>query len=370
MKRTHIALAASLLFIPLASMAQAQFGSEIYGQVGAGVNHITNQTGGGSINNMTTDQLALSFLGFRGREDLGGGLSALYKLESTMDPSVGALGKTVNGTNVPFSRFSYVGLAGDKWGTVTVGRQWASMIELVVYQLDVFNVGGPGAYTVPLGLTGTNRYSGYDSSASNSVKYRYGGPQGLQLSATYGFGGVAGNGSLGSQYSYAAAYSGSNYNLGAGYIRYNSSTAVVGTNIIPTETAWTIGGNATFGSLKPYFAFYNTSSYNLKAGSTPQGDKITTVGLRWDLAPFVLRGAYYNDRGNALDSVVGRNGNKNTVVLGAEYWMSKHTNIYVAFSNNSLTGGYMQEAVFTGALNRNPTANSVQLYSVGMNHTF
>ena len=364
-------LCAALILAPsVNSFAQAQFGSESYGQISVGINYITNQTGGGSVTNITTDQVESSFLGFRGREDLGGGISAVYRLESDVNPTSGNLGKTVAGTNLPFNRFATVGLAGENIGTVTVGRQWLSMVDLVVFQLDTFNVAGPGAYTVPLALTGTNRYVGYDSSASNSIKYRYGTSKGLQLSASYGFGGVAGSQSKGADYSASAVYSGSNYNLGLGYVRYNSPTAIAGTDTVPNQTAWAVGGNMTFGSLKPYLAYYSSTSNSLKAGTNAQIDKILALGLRWEMAPFVIRGAYYTDKGTTLDSVNGRDGSKNSIILASEYWLSKRTNVYVAFSNNSLSGGYMLEPVFTGALNRNPTASSVQLYSVGMSHSF
>ena len=364
------ALTLALLGTALAGQAQSASNADIYGSIGAGVDYITNQTGGGAVTKLSTNPLLQSYMGFRGREDMGGGLSAVFKLESNIDPSVGSLGATVNGTATPFNRAAFVGLKSDTLGTLTLGRQYLSMVDLVIEQLDAFNVAGPNAFTVPLGLTGTNRYAGYDAEASNSVKYRYGAPKGLQASLSYGFGGVAGSSSQGSDYSFALQQKDENYNLGAGYVRYNAPTLIASNGSDPTETAWTLGGNMTFGNVKPYFAYYNTSSHTLNASLGTIVDKIYTVGVAWNVAPFTLRAAFYADKGTTLNGVSGRNGNKNTLVLGAEYWLSKRANVFFAYSNNALSGGYMQEPVFTAALNRNPSASSVQLYSVGINERF
>ncbi|MFX5578745.1 porin, partial [Acinetobacter baumannii] len=59
-----------------------------------------------------------SRIGFRGTEDLGGGLQALFVLESGFAPDTGAMGQ---GGRL-FGRQSYVGLKSG-WGQIMLGRQ-------------------------------------------------------------------------------------------------------------------------------------------------------------------------------------------------------------------------------------------------------
>lgn len=70
-----------------------------------------------------------SRLGVRGTEDLGGGLRAIFVIESgvNMDngQNTGQSGAALSNTSTGFlaSRDSFVGLEGDAWGRVTFGRQ-------------------------------------------------------------------------------------------------------------------------------------------------------------------------------------------------------------------------------------------------------
>ncbi len=67
-----------------------------------------------------------SRFGFRGSEDLGGGLKAIFNLESGINLDTGA---SVSATKL-FDRAAIVGLQGD-WGTVTAGRQTTVLAEVV-----------------------------------------------------------------------------------------------------------------------------------------------------------------------------------------------------------------------------------------------
>ncbi|WP_335930065.1 porin [Paraburkholderia pallida] len=63
-----------------------------------------------------------SMWGLRGKQDLGGGLSAVFVMESAFAPSQG----TLNQGGRLFGRQAYVGLAGH-WGTLTLGRQYSQI---------------------------------------------------------------------------------------------------------------------------------------------------------------------------------------------------------------------------------------------------
>ena len=71
-----------------------------------------------------------SRLGFKGSEDLGNGLKAIWKMEFSVDMA--------NNSAVNSSRNAYVGLAGDTWGTILMGRH-DSPYKMATSKLDYFS---------------------------------------------------------------------------------------------------------------------------------------------------------------------------------------------------------------------------------------
>ena len=94
-------------------------GVTIYGILDQSVEYLTNvNAAGDSLKRMPTlTGTVPSRIGFRGTEDLGDGLRAVFALESGLAVATGSLN---NGGRF-FGRFAYVGLGGP-WGTVTAGR--------------------------------------------------------------------------------------------------------------------------------------------------------------------------------------------------------------------------------------------------------
>jgi len=99
------------------SGASAQ-SSVLYGLVDVSASH-TKPVGGEATEQLESGGMQRSFLGFRGTEDLGGGLRVVYKLESYVRFENGAIGR--NGSDTFFSRESSVGLSG-AFGTTLLGR--------------------------------------------------------------------------------------------------------------------------------------------------------------------------------------------------------------------------------------------------------
>ena len=356
-----------------ACVAQAQQASnvEIYGQVGLSVTSKNHQTAAdGKLTELATNTINVSHLGFRGREDLGNGLTALFRLESSMGPDSGLIGKPNGGAF--FDRQSYMGLSSTQWGSITLGRQFHAFIDRTIRTLDIYQVGSANAHVVPLALYGVNRFSGNDNRSNRTVKYRLDQSTGLQAGFSYSLGGIAGSDSKGSSYSYDLAYVGSDFNVGAGLVSYNGLNTQTNSAVLPKHEMWGFGGSMKLGAFTPYLAYYNaTLDSATTAGLNTQVNKITSAGVAWKANPAVLvRAAYYTDKGTDLNNVTGRNGKKDTVVLSAEYFLSKRTSLNAIVANNNLTGGYMQEATYTAALGRNPTASGVQFYSLGINHQF
>ena len=209
-----VAVAAALC---CAGIASAQSSVTVYGIVDAAVTVINNQAGG-TKTQLEAGQLATSRWGFKGTEDLGGGLKANFMLESTLANDTGAGGSSFGPnatTNSPFTqsggtasffdREATVGLSGG-FGSVNAGRQ---------NMLGVNSIG----LADPMGLAhaGTNPnvvYSALNSGAlfggygtngggtelrqNNSIKYVTPIMSGFIGAAMYGFGEKAGDNSANS----------------------------------------------------------------------------------------------------------------------------------------------------------------------------
>ena len=175
MKKSLIAFAALVSF---ASVASAQSSVTLFGVVDATLAH-----GSGSLSNktqLTHSGYSSSRLGFRGTEDLGGGLSASFWLEASLanDSGTGAGTNTNNqasgagpavagGQGLTFNRRSTVSLAGG-WGELRLGRDYTPQFyNLTVF--DPFGTLGAGTSQVlnsMIALVGTTAVR-----ASNSIGY-------------------------------------------------------------------------------------------------------------------------------------------------------------------------------------------------------
>src|SRR5260370_41929819 len=96
----------ALLTFPLmAGVAHAQSSVTLYGLLDAGVVYINNQSGHANVETIT-GQTNGSRFGFKGAEDLGGGMKAIFTLENGFDTSNG---KLLQGSR-EFGRQAFVGL--------------------------------------------------------------------------------------------------------------------------------------------------------------------------------------------------------------------------------------------------------------------
>ncbi|EJE50527.1 outer membrane protein (porin) [Acidovorax sp. CF316] len=160
-----------------AACAQSGTGSSvtIYGLLDASVEHLSNASAnGGSLTRMPgLTGSAPSRLGFRGVEDLGGGLKAGFTLESGFGVDSG----TYNQGGRAFGRQAFVGLSGD-WGSLNLGRQYSMLFWS---QLDA-DILGPSAF-------GSGSLDSYlpNARVDNAIAYR-GTFSGFTAGATYSLG--------------------------------------------------------------------------------------------------------------------------------------------------------------------------------------
>ena len=154
----HAALTVLAASATWASPATAQTSVTLYGRVDGAIYAQSRSQPGAHQVTLSSDT---SHFGFRGREDLGGGLSAVFKLESQFDMSSGASTATF------FNREAYAGLAHQRWGTLQIGSMWGPSVW-ISGKADAFGRAQLGA--VQTFLQGAaNR--GNTFQFSNSVQY-------------------------------------------------------------------------------------------------------------------------------------------------------------------------------------------------------
>ncbi|WP_323145011.1 porin [Massilia phyllosphaerae] len=128
MKKTLATAAALAAFANPAHPAWAQTNVAIYGVVDAGLSFEAGNKDG-AITKVTGGAASGSRLGFRGTEDLGGGTTAMFLLESGIQADTGVSGQG----GVLFGRQAFVGLGNKDLGSVTFGRQYAPHYLVAVF---------------------------------------------------------------------------------------------------------------------------------------------------------------------------------------------------------------------------------------------
>lgn len=196
-----------------ASHVYAQSNVTLYGTVDDAISYVNNQGGHANVA-LRQGNLYASKFGLRGNEDLGGGTSAIFDLQAGFDANTGAN----SSSGLLFNRQAYVGLKNERYGTMTLGRQYTP------YMLFV----GPLASSSWLtGATGAHPgdYDGLDTTVriNNAVTYTSPVFSGLSASALYGFSGIAGSMGKGQTFSGALRYSGGPLSVAAGYLRLDNT---------------------------------------------------------------------------------------------------------------------------------------------------
>ena len=162
MKKTLIAFAA---LTAIASAAQAQSTVTLYGVADAYAGQKSTTIGGVKRKQTVIDSNGLntSRFGFRGTEDLGSGLKAIFTMESGLTIDNGAA--NANGGGL-FSRQAFVGLSGN-FGTATLGRQYTAFDALRAATNNSYDA----TYFATTSRIFTNGVADYASRASNSFAY-------------------------------------------------------------------------------------------------------------------------------------------------------------------------------------------------------
>lgn len=336
MKKTLLALAVLASF---AGVASAQTSVTVYGLVDAG---ITSETGGagGSVLKLATGVQSGNRLGFKGTEDLGGGLKANFQLEEgfNLDTGTGRQGAL-------FGRQAYVGLSGN-FGAVNLGRQYNPFF-VSLDAIDPFGTGLTGATT--------NLMNSSSVRTNNAITYSTpGNLGGFNASVLYGLGEVVGDRSLNRTIDASVGYANGPVAVTFAYDNVN----VTATN---TSKLALLGGTFDFGPVKAHAAVES------------EKDDVGTdfrdymVGLSAPVGAGTILASYIKK----TDKSASGNFGSKQLAIGYTYAMSKRTNLYTSYGrirNDSAAAFFVGDASSGGTA---PSAggNSGAL-TVGIRHKF
>lgn len=338
------------LALGTALAAQAQSSVTLYGRVVAGIDYQTkvyDQATGKSASlwRGVGNQWGTSMLGFKGTEDLGGGLQALFTLESgfSLDDA------KFNGPGF-FNRRSFVGLGG-AWGTLKLGKDMP--ISDAHWALDPTGQQFMGSATLVRG----RNWGGHDNMASYETP-NWGG---LRVLALTSLGEQAQGASRLRKDALSVSYTAPVLELRAIYDVARDANGRY-SDLYTHSRNLTLGGTVTLDALKLFAAYEQLSAPDSAAG-VPDKARQYWLGARYKASgALTLIGAAYR-------TTVNRGGGSaNLFMVGADYALSRRTLLYASVGNvrNGGTANFSVQAT-----NNNPAPGGSQagLY-LGMAHSF
>lgn len=353
--KKNVVAAAALTLVAVAAQAQVT----VYGNLDVSVGRkqqfdltapvVNGKFAKTSTTNVDSSDMSDSFIGFKGQEDLGGGLKALFKLESELAVDTGAAaGDTF------WNRNATVGVAGS-FGTVSLGR-FENLFKL---EGGAFNPFGTSSTFSPtfnaLNVTG--------GSWSNGVSYVSPNLGGLTLSAQYSAKEAA--------KSTAANYSGGAVAVSANFVAgplalsavisdfrsADPATATAATGPAQKSRPWLLGASYDFGAVKLFGQYAESKTKDKTAGDVGK-----VKGFQLGVAvPVTADGtvlASYGE-GKATTPTVGGSLKERDVSVGYTQNLSKRTNVYAAVIN--------ERDKNTIVINAKGTITS---FAVGVRHSF
>jgi predicted porin len=342
-----------------AATVNAQSAVTAYGLIDMAV---VRESGGsaGSVTKLTSGVSVGSRLGFKGTEDLGNGLSAVFVLENGFQGDTGTIGEG----GLLFGRLAYVGLHGS-FGSVLIGRQYTPQYTVVAFA-DPFG-SGYVADSKNMVATSGNAFSRMD----NTVKYLSPTVAGLTMELAAAPGEVSGDSASGRQVSGSIAYAAGPLQIRVGYHDRNNDTATP-TNAKSARNA-VVAAVYDFKVIKAYALYGVNRGFNssvLRNTANPFGQatapvastdsRDTLVGLTVPLGPHTLLASYIQK-----DDRTTFNQDANQIAIGYRYTVSKRTSVYAVHARieNKNGAGYT-----SGNASESGTGNRGT--SVGISHSF
>ncbi|MDB5990305.1 MAG: porin [Herbaspirillum sp.] len=401
-KKTLLATAAAAVCgLPL--MAQAQTSVVVYGKmypdmthinvsgaspVGTTVSTLSASAKGTNNTSLTTMDAPNSRLGFRGAEDLGGGLEAIFQLEMGFSLNNGAQ----SSANALFSRNSFLGLAGN-FGTVKLGNMDTVYKELGDH-MSFLGITSGNFMSIANVLSkpgfGTNSASSFHLRRTNSVIYESPSFSGLKGLFDWSPNGTAGDASSG------VISTGVKYESGPVYLAlaYETHKDMFGASLnIPTAIANTTGGIANAGASSKDTALRATAQYRfpddyraeINLAQLKYDESGGAVGKfanykhnTWSISAEKLIGAItlvasYAKSAAGTCSLVGgvactTSGlNASMYNLGTSYSLSKRTSLFAVYSYMGNDSSAVQSNWLNGKL---ADGQNTSTLGIGISHSF
>jgi predicted porin len=347
-----------------AGAAQAQSSVKLYGLVNEDFGSY-QLAGSAKTKGLQSGNMATSFWGISGTEDLGTGTKAIFALEGFFLADTGSQGRFSGDTM--FARSAYVGLSGD-WGLVKMGRN----TNLTFLSLLLFNSFGDSFGFSPTILHYFTDQRGFgaklegDSGWSNSITYMSPSFAGFKVNLQGAFAEGAANGK--SNFGGNVIYSGGPFGATLSYQTVGSTPTpaggvTAGSFNTQKENTWTTGLSYDFGMVKLYGQYGKIK------------DKIyNTENKIWDISaavPVTASGkvlfAYGQSKVTGLNGTVFADTKRKTASLAYDHNLSKRTDVYIVYMNDKIPSFTTATIGSPGNTSGKATGNTVAL---GMKHAF
>lgn len=372
-KSKFVAGAMMIMFIANAAYGQAT-NVTLYGIIDAGTE--VSNAGKGTKTRVVSGGLYGSRWGMRGSEDLGNGVSALFRLESGINLDDGTLGQ---GGRL-FGREAVVGLSSDKLGSVVGGRVINTQY-LAMSVIDTFFFGTTGGL-VALTRSGSTTQQlmplTVTARQDNAIGYTSPNLGGLEVKAQIAAG--EGSSSVGRYYGISGRYRSGPSDFVASYANqkgpFNDNGSIRST---------IVGGSYDLKVAKIYAGFAReqndcemcTGALSRAAGvvgSETSEFRFLNAGVRVPLGQFtaIAQVVRINDKSDYSQTTGDRDATAYTI--GGQYSLSKRTTLYASVSTLDNKNG-SSYAIGTGAAQQ-PAGSvdgddpRVKAASVGITHFF
>jgi predicted porin len=346
--KKNVVAAAALTLVAVAAQAQVS----VYGNLDVSVGRkqvitgfdVNGKATKASTTNVDSSDMSQSFIGFKGQEDLGGGLKAVFKLESALAVDTGAAASTF------WSQNATVGLVGG-FGAVNLGR-FENLFKLEGAAFNPF--GSSGTFSPTFRATGLADASSW----SNGISYVSPNLGGLTLSGQVSLkeaGKADATNYSGGAYALSANYTAGPLGLSAVYGEIRSTDA---TPAPFKDRTWLLGASYDFGVVKLY-GQYGQDKFENKSPAATGKQKGFQLGAG---IPVTADGTVLVSYGEGKSTDNGAAGSfkQRDFSLGYTHKLSKRTNVYAALINE-------RESDTFPSPTEKGTTNS---FAVGVRHAF
>jgi predicted porin len=357
------------LAIALAIPAAAQADVTIYGFLSGGLESAKATGAAPAAEYKSTTRVVdnNSRIGFKGNEDLGGGLKAIWQVESSLRNFEQGGTNDKGQTAVFGTRNTFIGLQGNSWGTVLLGQYDSAYKRLTSNGLNVL------ADTTADTQASTSIFSRREARLANSVHYTTPVFAGLQAGVSYGADENAAT--KADRWDLAANYTNGGLQLGLGYDYQGSQISATVDKIqgYKATASYKLASTGTFIGA----GYERVKVDNITAADTTQDDWL--ISAAQPIGAFTLK-AGYGQLGKLKNAATGNPDDYKAKqwLVGATYDLSKRTQAYVygtkIRNNKSQNVNFNVNPIYSTGAGTSAAAltagNDPQAFGIGLKHSF